>query len=162
MALNLQAPIQYEPKSTNRFILEFPTDIGIQTFQVVSCTAPKMNIITKEMAFINMKTYVALAYDFAPITIVLRDFIAPSTAQAVMEWLRLCAESLTGRMGYAIGYAKDFKLHILDPTGAPVETWVLEKCIPSGEQNFGDMNYNNQEVREITITVQPQKCEQLF
>jgi hypothetical protein len=70
MALNLQAPIQYEPKSTNRFILEFPTDIGIQTFQVVSCTAPKMNIITKEMAFINMKTYVALAYDFAPITIV--------------------------------------------------------------------------------------------
>jgi hypothetical protein len=43
-----------------------------------------------------------------------------------MEWVRLCAESVTGRMGYAAGYKKNVDLEMLDPTGVVVEKWILE------------------------------------
>ncbi len=33
-----------------------------------------------------------------------KDPIGPSASQALMEWFRLHAESVTGRMGYAAGY----------------------------------------------------------
>jgi hypothetical protein len=46
-----------------------------------------------------------------------------------MEWVRLHAESVTGRMGYAAGYKKDVDLEMLDPTGVAVEKWILQGCI---------------------------------
>ena len=41
--------------------------------------------------------------------------------QALMEWFRLHAESVSGRMGYASGYKKDIELEMLDPTGVVIE-----------------------------------------
>jgi hypothetical protein len=38
-----------------------------------------------------------------------------------MEWGRLHAESLTGRMGYKAGYAKNILLKAVDPAGIEVE-----------------------------------------
>lgn len=160
--LLLRAPIQYEPKTNNRWLLRFPTDIGIQSWAVVSCDSPKMTLETKEMAFINTSTYVNTMYKWGSMSITLRDMIAPSQSQALMEWLRLCAESVTGRMGYAIGYAKTLELESLDPTGVAVEKWVLVNAIPTTETSFGTLDYNNSDVRTISFSIQPQYCIHLY
>ena len=46
------------------------------------------------------------------------DPIGPSAAQAIMEWVRLQSESITGRQGYAAGYKRpvELELEMLDPT----------------------------------------------
>lgn len=156
--LLLQAPIKYEPKTTNRWIMRFPTDVGIQTWALKSVTPPKAELSTKEMAFINTKTYVNTSYSWKTMTVTVRDFIAPSQAQAFMEWFRLHAESVTGRMGYSVGCAKILQLESLDPTGVAVEKWVIVNAIISGEFDMGTWDYSNDEVREFSFTIQPQFC----
>ena len=74
-----------------------------------------------EIPFLNTSTYVAGRFTWNTINVTFRDPIGPSAAQALMEWVRLTAESVTGRMGYAAGYKKDLDLEMLDPTGVAVE-----------------------------------------
>ena len=74
-----------------------------------------------------------------------------------MEWVRLHAESATGRMGYAIGYKKNLVLKALDPTGVEVEKWTLIGCIISSAK-FDDFDYGADDVAKVTITIQPDRC----
>jgi hypothetical protein len=46
--------------------------------------------------------------------VVFRDPIGPSATQAIMEWVRLHSESITGRQGYAAGYKRPVELEMLD------------------------------------------------
>jgi hypothetical protein len=55
----------------------------------------------------------------------LYDPIVPSGAQAVMEWVRLHHESVTGRDGYQDFYKKDLTINVLGPVGDKVEEWKL-------------------------------------
>lgn len=160
--LLLQAPLKYEPKTTNRWVLRFPADIGIQTWALKSCGSPKIEFETADMDFINTTTYVNTHYKWKPMDITLRDFIAPSSTEGLMEWIRLHAESVTGRMGYTIGCAKTIELESLDPTGVVTESWRCENCIIVGEVDFGTFDYTTKEVRELKFTIQPQKCIHLF
>jgi hypothetical protein len=48
------------------------------------------------------------------------DPITPSGAQAVMEWVRLHHESVTGRDGYSDFYKKDLTLDILGPENTAI------------------------------------------
>lgn len=160
--LRFRAPIQYEPKTKNRFLLDFPTDIGVQTWAVKSVKAPNLNFETKEMGFFNTSTYVNTKYKWEAMQLTLRDFVAPNMAQALMEWMRLCAESVTGRMGYAIGYAKDLRLRECDPTGGAISEWLIEKAIPTNTVDFGDFDYDSGDIREITLNIQPQACILLY
>ena len=77
-----------------------------------------------------------------------KDPIGPSASQALMEWLRLHAESVTGRMGYAAGYKKDVELEMLDPTGIVVEKWVLQGTFLT-DLNFGDLDYSRDDLATI-------------
>lgn len=74
-----------------------------------------------------------------------------------MEWVRLHAESLTGRMGYAAGYKKNILLKSLDPTGVEVEKWFLEHCMITSI-DFGDNDYSSDELTNITLELQPWRC----
>ena len=85
----------------------------------------KLKIASVAIPFLNTETYVAGKFAWEEITVKFRDPIGPSASQAVMEWIRLCAESVTGRMGYAAGYKKNVDLEMLDPTGVVVEKWIL-------------------------------------
>ena len=114
------------------------------------------------MAFFNTKTFLNTSYQWNPISMTLRDFIAPSTTQALMEWVRLCAESATGRMGYTIGFAKNIQILVTDPTGVATQEWDCIKCIPTDTIDFGEMDYADDEIREITLTLQPQYCIQKY
>jgi hypothetical protein len=74
-----------------------------------------------------------------------------------MEWVRLHAESLTGRMGYAAGYKKTVTVKALDPTGVEVEKWVLQQCMITNI-DFGDNAQDDDEVQTCTLTLQPWRC----
>jgi hypothetical protein len=90
-------------------------------------------------------------------TIKFRDPIGPSAAQALMEWVRLHAESVTGRMGYSSGSKKNLDLEMLDPTGVVVEKWILQGCLITSA-DFGSLSYASDALAEISVTIQPDRC----
>jgi hypothetical protein len=157
MAIQIPIPINFEPKRNNRFYLEFPTEIGIEVWKVSEVTRPSMEINSTEIPYMNESNYVAGRYKWNEIDITLLDPIAPSTSTQVMEWVRLHAESLTGRMGYAIGYKKDLILKALDPTGVEIEKWLLEQCMIT-KVDFGSNKQDDDELQTVKITVQPYRC----
>jgi hypothetical protein len=155
--LLMKMPFQYEPKRTNRFILTFPSSLGINSWYVETASRPSITIGKKEIKFLNTETYVSSTFKWGEITVKLRDPIGPSAAQAVMEWVRLHAESVTGRMGYAAGYKKDVDLEMLDPTGVAVEKWILQGCIITSA-GFGNVSYTTEDLATIELKIQPDRC----
>ena len=96
--LLMKMPIPYEPKRENRWILRFPSSLGINEWYVETTSRPKLQIGSTEIQFLNTSTYVAGRFNWGELPVTFRDPIGPSASQAVMEWIRLCAESVTGRM----------------------------------------------------------------
>ena len=138
--LLMRMPVPYEPKKKNRFIFRFPTPLGIQEWFVASGSRPAITIEEVAIQFLNTETYVAGRFNWESIDVTFRDPIGPSAAQALMEWVRLHAESVTGRMGYAAGYKKDIELELLDPTGVVIEKWILQGTMLTNV-NFNNLDY---------------------
>ena len=155
--LLMKMPIPYEPKRQNRFILRFPSTLGINEWFVESTSRPKLTIGATEIQFLNTSTWVAGRFNWGEISVKFRDPIGPSASQALMEWVRLCAETVTGRMGYAAGYKKNVDLELLDPTGVVVEKWILEGAWLSSV-DFGSLAYNSENIAEINATLRPDRC----
>ena len=153
----MKMPIPYEPKRKNRFILTFPSSLGINSWYVESTSRPQISINPVAIPFLNTETYVAGRFNWNTINVTFRDPIGPSAAQALMEWVRLHAESVTGRMGYAAGYKKDIDLELLDPTGVAVEKWILQGTFLS-DVNFDSLAYSDDGLATITATLRPDRC----
>ena len=153
----MKMPLPYEPKRQNRFILRFKDTLGINEWFVESAARPKIDITPVEIQFLNTSTYVAGRFKWNSITVKFRDPIGPSAAQALMEWVRLHAESVTGRMGYAAGYKQDIDLELLDPTGVVIEKWILQGCILTNV-DFGTLGYSTDALVDISATIQPDRC----
>lgn len=149
-------PMQYEPKRVNRFFAEF-VDVGIEVWKVQKFKRPSMKINTVPIKFMNETNYVSGFYTWDTMSITFLDPIGPSTSQQLMEWVRLHAESLTGRMGYKAGSAKNILLKAVDPTGVEVEKWFLEQCIITSI-DFGENDYGTDDLTNITLEVQPYRC----
>jgi len=150
-------PFEYEPKRVNRFFAEFADELGIEVWKVQKFTRPKMKINSVEIKFMNERNYVAGAYNWEALQVTFLDPIGPSSSQQLMEWVRLHAESLTGRMGYAAGYKKNIILKALDPTGIEVEKWFLEQCMITGI-DFGENTYDDDALTNVTLDIQPWRC----
>jgi len=150
-------PVPYEPKRQNRFIMRFPSSLGINEWFVESASRPTVTINATAIPFLNTETYVAGRFTWGTINVTLRDPIGPSATQAIMEWIRLCAESVTGRMGYAAGYKRPVDLEMLDPTGVVVEKWLLEGCFITSS-NFGSLSYSQDALATIQITLRMDRC----
>lgn len=157
MDLLLRAPLSYEPLRKNRFLFRFPSDLGIQEWWVSSASRPTMTASETEIPFLNTSTWVVGRYTWDSIDVTLRDPIGPSASQAVMEWVRLASESVTGRQGYAVSYKRDIVLELLDPTGVAVSQWVLKNTMPV-TVNFGDLSYDDDALATIQITMRPDYC----
>ncbi len=155
--LLMKMPIPYEPKRANRFILRFPSTLGINEWFVETAKRPSIKINSVAIPFLNTSTYVAGRFEWNEIGVTFRDPIGPSASQALMEWVRLCAESVTGRMGYAAGYKKNVDLEMLDPTGVAVEKWILVGCQITSA-GFGDLGYTGDDLANIDMTIQPDRC----
>lgn len=150
-------PMDNEPKRPNRFFLEFPADLGIESWSVQKFKRPKMTINPVEIKYMNMSNWVAGQFKWEAMQITLLDCIGPSSSQKVMEWVRLHAETLTGRMGYAAGYKKTLTLRSLDPVGVPIEKWTLIDCMIT-DVDFGDNDHESDAIQQVTFTVQPYQC----
>ena len=155
--LLMKMPIPYEPKRQNRFIMRFPSTLGINEWFVESASRPHITIAATEIQFLNTSTFVAGRFNWQTINVTFRDPIGPSAAQALMEWVRLHAESVTGRMGYAAGYKKDIDLEMLDPTGVVVEKWILYGTFLT-DVNFNALSYSQDALANITATLRPDRC----
>ena len=155
--LLMKMPLQYEPKRKNRFILSFPNPLGINSWYVESVDRPKIKIAEIPIPFLNTETYVAGKFNWESLSVTFRDPIGPSASQALMEWVRLHAESVTGRMGYAAGYKKDITLGMLDPTGVAVEKWLLIGTFLTAV-DFDGLSYDDDKLVTVKATLRPDRC----
>ena len=129
----------FEPKVQNRFI--FSID-GIPAFTIKKTDRPKLAQEKKTIDYINVQRYYKGKSVWNDISLELYDPIAPSGAQAVMEWVRLHHESVSGRDGYLDFYKKDCIISVLGPVGDKVEEWQLKGAqIVSAE--FGSLDWSN-------------------
>jgi len=150
-------PVEQEPKRKNRFVLEFPTELGIESYLVQTSGKPSLEITPVEVPYMNTSTWVSGRYKWGTLDVEFIDVIGPSTTQKIMEWIRLHAENATGRMGYAIGYKKNLVLKALDPTGVEVEKWTLIGCLITSA-SFDDYDYSADDIAKVKITIQPDRC----
>ena len=155
--LLMKMPIPYEPKRQNRFIMRFPSSLGINEWYVETASRPHITITPTEIPFLNTSTYVAGRFEWGELPVTFRDPIGPSASQAVMEWIRLCAESVTGRMGYAAGYKKNVDLEMLDPTGVVVEKWILDGCMIT-KAAWDNVAYSDDKLAGLDVTLQMDRC----
>lgn len=141
----------FEPKVQNRFIMYLD---GIPSFLIKKTDRPKITASTKELDHINIQRKYRGKSKWDDISLTLYDPIVPSGAQAVMEWIRLHHESVTGRDGYTDFYKKDITINVLGPVGDKVEEWTLKGAFISGTTNFGSLDWSNDgEFIPIELTI---------
>ena len=145
----------FEPKQSNRFILYMD---GIPSFLVKGMGAITLTQNAVALNHINVQRYVKGKTIWNTIQFTLYEAITPSGAQAVMEWVRLGHESVTGRDGYSDFYKKDLTFNALGPVGDIVSEWIIKGAVITAA-NFGDYNWDNADtVVNATIDVQPDYC----
>ena len=139
----------FEPKTKNRFIMYIE---GIPAYLVKTAKRPSIEFEEITLDHINVKRYIKGKGAWAAIDVTLYDPVVPSAAQAVMEWVRLSHESVTGRDGYSDFYKKDVTFNMLGPVGDVVEEWTLKGAwIKSAA--FGDLDYGSSNPVEISISM---------
>jgi hypothetical protein len=107
---------------------------------------------------INVYTKVKGKTKWSNLTMTLFDPITPSGAQAVMEWVRLHHESVTGRDGYSDMYKKDLTIDVLGPVGDIVSEWVIKGAFITGG-NFGDYDWDSEnQAVSLTLTLAMDYC----
>ena len=145
----------FEPKQANRFILYMD---GVPSYLVKGVNAVTVSQGEVVLNHINVYRKVKGKTTWGDIQMTLFDPVTPSGAQAVMEWVRLHHESVTGRDGYSDFYKKDLVLDVLGPVGDVVSEWIIKGAFIK-EANFGDYNWDteNQAVN-ITMTVGMDYC----
>lgn len=139
----------FEPKVQNRFIMEID---GIPAYMIKTAQRPQIQFDEVVLEHMNVQRYVKGKGKWQPLQITLYDPVVPSAAQAVMEWIRLGHESVTGRDGYSDFYKKDITFNVLGPVGDKVEEWTLKGSYIADAQ-FGELNFSSSEPVEITLSL---------
>ena len=139
----------FEPKTKNRYIMYIE---GIPAYLIKTANRPSIAFETIELDHINVKRYLKGKGSWEELEVSLYDPIVPSGAQAVMEWVRLGHESVTGRDGYSDFYKKDITINVLGPVGDIVEKWTLYGTYIQ-DATFGDLAFSDSEPVEITLTL---------
>jgi hypothetical protein len=145
----------FEPKQKNRFLMLID---GFPSFMVKGVGAVTLTQGIVPLNHINVQRFVKGKSTWGQIQFTLFDPVTPSGAQAVMEWVRLHHESVTGRDGYSDFYKKDLTMNVLGPVGDVVSEWIIKGALIT-EANFGDFNWDTENsAQELTMTVQPDYC----
>jgi hypothetical protein len=140
----------FEPKQANRFILYME---GMPSYILKGVSAVTLNQGIVTLNHINVERKVKGKSTWQDVTFTLFDPITPSGAQAVMEWVRLSHESVTGRDGYSDFYKKELKINVLGPVGDIVSEWILKGAFITST-NFGEYNWDTVDTAvNIQVTV---------
>ena len=145
----------FEPKQANRFIMYID---GIPSYEIKGVGAVTLTQGTVALNHINVQRFVKGKSTWGQIQFTLFDPITPSGAQAVMEWVRLHHESVTGRDGYSDFYKKDLTIDVLGPVGDIVSEWIIKGALIVNA-NFGEFNWDTDATAQnITLEVAMDYC----
>ena len=140
----------FEPKLQNRFLMDID---GIPAYLIKKIDRPSYSANNVTLDHINTKRKIKGKSVWNPITCDLYDPVTPSGGQAVMEWVRLGHESVTGRDGYSDFYKKEIRIQTLGPVGDIVEEWILKGAYCTSA-NFGSMDWSSDAPANISITIE--------
>ena len=140
----------FEPKLQNRFLMDIE---GVPAYLVKNINRPNVTFNNVVLDHINVKRKIKGKANWEPITCELYDPVTPSGAQAIMEWVRLSHESVTGRDGYSDFYKKDIHIRTLGPVGDVVEEWILKGAYVNNA-NFGPMDWTSDTPVSIALTIE--------
>src|SRR6056300_216513 len=145
----------FEHKVQNRFIMYVD---GIPSYTIKGISS--VGFSQEEIVLNHINTYRKIKgkLKWNDLTMTMFDPITPSGAQAVMEWVRLHHESVTGRDGYSDMYKKDLTINVLGPVGDIVSEWIIKGAfIKAGE--FGEYNWDNEAAAQnLTVTLGMDYC----
>tara|TARA_B100001778_G_C18178985_1_gene446019 strand:- start:4 stop:492 length:489 start_codon:yes stop_codon:yes gene_type:complete len=144
----------FEPKLKNRFIMNID---GIPGYLIKTANRPSITFEEVELNHMNVKRYVKGKASWETLEFTLYDPVVPSGAQAIMEWVRLHHESVTGRDGYSDFYKKDVDIQVLGPVGDIVETWKLKGAFITAA-NFNDLDFASSDPIDISVTLRYDYC----
>ena len=145
----------FEPKQKNRFIMYVD---GVPSYMIKEVGEIKIEQGEVVLNHINVQRKVKGKSKWADVSMALYDPITPSGAQAVMEWVRLHHESVTGRDGYSDFYKKDLTINVLGPVGDIVSEWIIKGAFIK-QADFADMNWDTEnEAQNIDMTIGMDYC----
>jgi hypothetical protein len=140
----------FEPKVKNRFIMYVD---GIPSYVIKKIGPVSVDMGEIKLNHINVYRKIKGRALWADIEMTLFDPITPSGAQAVMEWVRLHHESVTGRDGYSDFYKKDVTINVLGPVGDIISEWIIKGAFIKSA-NFGDYDWDNDATaQELTVNL---------
>ena len=140
----------WEPVQKSRFI--FYMD-GFPAYMIKGATAIGYDQGEIKLNHINSYRKIKGKLEWKDITLTLFDPIAPSGAQAVMEWTRLHYETVTGRAGYSDFYKKDCTMNMIGPPGDIIREWTLKGAFIKS-MDMGDYSWDSEaEAQQITLTL---------
>lgn len=144
----------FEPHVANRFI--FYID-GIPSYIVKKTSMPNFEAGEIVLDHINVYRKLKGKVRWGDLSLELYSPIAPSGQQAVMEWMRLSHESVTGRDGYSDFYKKDISLNLLGPVGDIVGEWIIKGAWVKSS-NFGELDWSNDQNISIQMVITMDYC----
>jgi len=145
----------FEPKQANRFIMYVD---GIPSYMIKEVGELKIENGEVVLNHINSYRKVKGKSKWGDLSMTLFDPITPSGAQAVMEWVRLHHESVTGRDGYSDFYKKDVTINVLGPVGDVVSEWIIKGAFIK-DAAFTGYNWDTEnQAQTIAITLGMDYC----
>jgi len=145
----------FEPKVKNRFIMYVD---GIPSYTIKKIGAVGVTMDEIILNHINVYRKIKGKAIWGDMNMTLYDPVTPSGEQAVMEWIRLSHESVTGRDGYSDFYKKDLTLSELGPVGDVVGEWIIKGAFIK-TANFGDGDYQQGDsYKNISVTLAMDYC----
>ncbi len=139
----------FEPKLKNRFIMNID---GIPAYMIKTANRPEISFEEVVLDHMNVQRYVKGKGTWSELSCTLYDPIVPSAAQAVMEWVRLSHESVTGRDGYSDFYKKEVTINVLGPVGDIVEEWTLKGAWIKTAA-FGELSFDSNDPADVELTL---------
>lgn len=149
----------FSHKRANQFLFSIDSD---PTWKLAckSATRPSINNGEIQINHLNKTRYIKGKTTFDPLQITLYDYITPSISQLLMSWQILHSETKTGRDGYEAFYRRTATLEVLGSVGDVVEVWKYYNCFITNV-NFGEMNFDTDDVMTIPVTIRYDDFDQV-
>jgi len=130
----------YEPKVCDRFLVEFPEEFQFVQWSVRTINKPK---------FTNG--------EWENIKLEFTDPIGPSTSQSLYR----VVEYLIKKKNLGDDSMFDIKNKSLDPVGVVIDEWII-KIKEILTINFGDLDYQNNDILKPYLIIKPRYCKLNF
>jgi len=144
----------FEPLQTNRFVMNIE---GVPSYLIKKADAPGVTLNEIKLDHMNVYRKIKGKAEWRDMALALYAPISPSGQQAVMEWVRLHHESVTGRDGYSDMYKKDLSLELFGPVGDVVSEWIIKGAFIK-EATFGNLDFATSEAVELTLSIGMDYC----